>query len=84
MAWSVVEAVAMGLAEDALGEGRGVGVGVAGGGGFDGGVEGDRAGVAYGGAIAVTGFGGPEATELGLAGAGRPVGLFGGAPLGFG
>ncbi len=52
-----------------------VGFGVAAGGALDGGVVADRTGVAYGPAVVIAGFGGPDDGQLDLAGPGRVVGL---------
>ena len=71
----LVEAAALGLAQDAACEGRGVGVGVAAGGGLDGGAVGGGVRVAHGQAARVEGVAGPHGQELGLAGLGGAVGL---------
>ena len=76
LARRVVEAAALGLAQDAPCEGRGLGIGVAGGDGLDGGVVGGRAGVAHGAVVFVSGLRRPHDGELGLAGLGGAVGLF--------
>ena len=84
LARRVVEAAALGLAQDALCEGRGLGVGIAGGDGFDGGVVGGRTGVTHGAGVFVCGLRRPYDHELGLAGLGAAVGLLATAALDLG
>ena len=71
----LVETTSLGLAQGTLGEGCGLGIGLAGGDGFDGGVAGGGAGVAYGTAVVVDGLRRPYDGEFGLAGLGGAVGL---------